>query len=107
MKNINNSDSNNSETKSRKGLILKCIVSGSTRATNAEYLSNKATRFGVTVEEIISHYVSREVLKNLRRGQAQGLDQAKIDNILRFNGKQKKAQISVGTRTPAKKLQTA
>ena len=110
MSNINNiSDSNSSATKTRKGLILKCIVTGATRATNAEYLDNKAKRFGVSVSDISSHYVTREILKNLRRGQTQGLSETQISNILRFNGKQKNAQISVSTRsaTASKKLQTA
>ena len=86
--NINNSDSNNSATKARKGLVLTCIVTGATRATNAEYLDNKAQRFGVSVSDITSHYVTREVLKNLRRGQTQGLSETQISNILRFNGKE-------------------
>lgn len=81
--------SNNTAPKANKTPVLTCIVSGKTRNTNQEYLANKANKAGTTVEEIVSHYVSREVLKNLRRGDKQGLSDQQAARILALNGKQK------------------
>jgi predicted DNA-binding protein len=83
MKNINTAP------KANKTPVLTCIVTGKTRNTNQEYLANKASKAGTTVEEIVSHYVSREVLKNLRRGDKQGLTDQQVSRILALNGKQK------------------
>jgi len=79
-------------TKSAKTPVLTCLVTKTNRNTNMEYLQNKAERAGVTVEEIIANYVSREVLKNLRRGNLQGLTQEQATRIIRLNGKQKGAK---------------
>ena len=80
---------NNTNTKQNKTPVLTCLVTKTNRTTNLEYLQNKASKAGVTVEEIVSNYVSREVLKNLRRGNLQGLSQEQADRIIRLNGKQK------------------
>ena len=84
---------NNAETNQQKQKTptLSCIVTGKSRLTNQEYLDNKASAAGATVEEIVSHYVTREVLKNLRKGDLQGLRQEVATRILRLNGKQKGA----------------
>lgn len=74
-------------TKATKSLTLTCRVSGKSRPTTQEYLDNKASRLGVTVEEIVNSYVTREVLKNLRKGDLQGLSKSDADNIIRLNGK--------------------
>lgn len=92
MKNINTA------AKANKTPVLTCIVSGKTRNTNQEYLANKANKAGTTVEEIVSHYVSREVLKNLRRGDKQGLSDTQVSRILALNGKQKGAKASSSRR---------
>ena len=84
----------NTAPKANKTPVLTCIVSGKTRNTNQEYLANKANKAGTTVEEIVSHYVSREVLKNLRRGEKQGLSDQQISRILTLNGKQKNVKTS-------------
>ena len=81
--------SNINAVKATKTPVLTCIVSGKTRITNQEYLANKANKAGTTVEEIVSTYVTREVLKNLRRGEKQGLNDQQIERILVLNGKQK------------------
>lgn len=81
--------SNNAVEKTNKTPVLTCIVTGKNRPTNQEYLQNKADKAGATVEEIVSHYVTREVLKNLRRGEKQGLSDQQIARILKLNGKQK------------------
>lgn len=47
------------------GLKLTCQVTGKSRATNQNYLAAKAARVGVTVEEILANYVSKEGLKVL------------------------------------------
>lgn len=89
---------NNTAPKANKTPVLTCIVSGKNRNTNQEYLANKANKAGTTVEEIVSHYVSREVLKNLRRGEKQGLSDQQISRILALNGKQKGAKASASRR---------
>lgn len=93
MKNINTAP------KANKTPVLTCIVSGKTRNTNQEYLANKANKAGTTVEEIVSHYVSREVLKNLRRGDKQGLSDTQVSRIIALNGKQKGIKASSSRRT--------
>jgi hypothetical protein len=81
--------SNINAVKATKTPVLTCIVSGKNRITNQEYLANKANKASTTVEEIVSTYVTREVLKNLRRGEKQGLNDQQIERILILNGKQK------------------
>lgn len=90
--------SNINAPKANKTPVLTCIVSGKNRNTNQEYLANKASKANTTVDEIVSHYVSREVLKNLRRGEKQGLSDQQISRILILNGKQKGVKAS-GIRT--------
>jgi hypothetical protein len=85
------SNNTNANQQKQKTPVLTCIVTGKNRLTNQEYLENKANAAGATVEEIVSHYVTREVLKNLRTGNLQGLSQEKATRILRLNGKQKGA----------------
>ena len=92
----------NTAVKANKTPVLTCIVTGKNRNTNQEYLANKANKAGTTVEEIVSNYVSREVLKNLRKGDLQGLSQEQATRILRLNGKQKGA-----TKSRARELQPA
>lgn len=87
-------NSNTATKATNKTPVLTCIVTGKTRNTNQEYLQNKADKAGTTVEEIVSNYVSREVLKNLRTGNLQGLSQEQATRILRLNGKQKGASKS-------------
>ena len=64
----------NTDTQKRRGrpagsgnptLKLKCLVTGTSRATNMKYLQAKADRVGVTVDEIVSNYVSKAGLKQL------------------------------------------
>lgn len=90
---------NNTNTKQNKTPVLTCLVTKSNRPTNLEYLQNKASKAGVTVDEIVSNYVSREVLKNLRRGNLQGLSQEQADRIIRLNGKQKSKTSAARTAT--------
>jgi len=93
MTNITKGGNNmNNITKSAKTPVLTCLVTKTFRNTNMEYIQNKAERAGVSVDEIIANYVSREVLKNLRRGNLQGLTQEQATRIIRLNGKQKGAK---------------
>lgn len=46
-------------------LKLTCLVTGKSRATNGKYLQAKAERLNVTVDTIVSNYVSKEGLKQL------------------------------------------
>ena len=89
MEKIMTNNTNNTNTKQNKTPVLTCLVTKTTRPTNLEYLQNKATKASVTIEEIVSNYVSREVLKNLRRGELQGLTQEQASRIIRLNGKHK------------------
>ena len=65
-------------------LKLICQITGKVRATNQNYLNSKANRLGVTVDEIINNYVSKQGLKQL-----QADTNLKADNreqLLRHNG---------------------
>lgn len=66
-------------------LKLVCQVTGKTRATNQNYLNAKATRLGVTVNEIINNYVSKEGLKQLQNDQAVLADRNK-ELLIQVNG---------------------
>jgi hypothetical protein len=46
-------------------LKLVCLVTGKSRATNQKYLEAKAIRLGVTVDEIVKNYVSKEGMKSM------------------------------------------
>lgn len=65
-------------------LKLVCQVTGKSRATNQNYLNAKATRLGVTVDEILSNYVSKEGLKQLQNDQAIAADRK--EQLTRING---------------------
>jgi hypothetical protein len=65
-------------------LKLICQVTGKTRATNQNYLNAKATRLGVTVDEIINNYVSKEGLKQLQADSSLKADSR--EQLLRLNG---------------------
>jgi hypothetical protein len=65
-------------------LKLVCQVTGKSRATNQNYLNAKATRLGVTVDEILSNYVSKEGLKQLQNDQAIATDRK--EQLIRVNG---------------------
>jgi hypothetical protein len=65
-------------------LKLTCVITGTTRATNQNYLSAKASRLGVTVEEIISNYVSKTGLKQLSEDTA--MDATRKEYLLKLNG---------------------
>ncbi len=73
-------------------LKLICQVTGKSRATNQNYLNGKASRLGVTVEEIISNYVSKE-----------GLKQLQADNNLKANTREQLLRLNGGTRQRASK----
>lgn len=65
-------------------LKLVCQVTGKARATNQNYLNGKATRLGVTVDEIINNYVSKEGLKQLQDDQTVAADRK--EQLIRING---------------------
>jgi hypothetical protein len=48
-------------------LKLTCLVTGQTRATNLKYLDAKAQRLGITVDEIVKNYVSKQGLATLEQ----------------------------------------
>ena len=45
---------------------LKCNITGTERVTNVPYLTKKADRLGITVEEYKSNYVSKAALGNIK-----------------------------------------
>ena len=65
-------------------LKLVCQVTGKARATNQNYLNAKATRLGVTVDEIINNYVSKDGLKQLQNDQTIAADRK--GQLTRVNG---------------------
>jgi hypothetical protein len=65
-------------------LKLVCQVTGKARATNQNYLNAKATRLGVTVDQIINNYVSKEGLKQLQNDQTIAADRK--EQLLKLNG---------------------
>jgi len=65
-------------------LKLVCAVTGKSRATNQNYLRIKAERLGVSIEEILGNYVSKEGLKQLANDTT--IDEARKEALLRFNG---------------------
>jgi hypothetical protein len=82
---------------------LVCQVTGVGRYTNAQYLSKKAEQRNCSTEDILKHYVSRDVAKLLRSGKTvaeiKGILGSTFESpiqelegamILRFNGKTKK-----------------
>lgn len=76
-------------------LKLICQVTGKSRATNQNYLNAKATRLGVTVDEIINSYVSKDGLKQLQNNEAT-IDPSRREQLIRLNG---------GTRVRAAKIE--
>lgn len=92
MNNIN-------ETKQK--LTLKCIVTGAERPTSEQYLQTKANRTSSNVQEIVTNYVSRDTLKEIRQTvraggtEYKGLSLNTLQTILRLNGKQKHAAVAV------------
>jgi hypothetical protein len=70
----------------KPALKLTCVVTGKTRPTNMKYLQAKALKHGVTVEEIMASYVSKEgkivVLD--------GTNHPDRERILRLNGRTSK-----------------
>ena len=65
-------------------LKLICQVTGKARATNQNYLNAKASRLGVTVDEIINNYVSKEGLKQLQNDQT--IITERKEQLIRING---------------------
>ena len=74
-------------------LKLTCLVMGKSRATNQKYLEAKASRLGVTVEEIVNNYISKDGLKQLDT-----FDHANKELLRRING---------GTRISSEKVAIA
>ena len=50
------------------GTTIVCAVSLKSRPTTYTYLQNKATRLGVTVEDLKKFYVCREVITQVNKG---------------------------------------
>lgn len=68
-------------TKDRKeGLKLTCSVTGKSRPTNQKYLDAKASRLGVTVDELMKSYVSKEGLTQLTE------ENPSYQELLKING---------------------
>ena len=70
--------------KERKGLKLTCTITGKSRPTNQKYLDAKASRLGVSVEELVANYVSKEGLAQLTS------DNPRYQELMKMNGKIRK-----------------
>lgn len=77
-------------------LKLTCVITGTTRATNQNYLNAKADRLGVAVEQIIANYVSKTGLKQLAN-----------DNTVDATRKEFLQKINGGTRQRAARTELA
>ena len=64
-----------------KGLKLTCTITGKSRPTNQKYLDAKASRLGVTVEELMKNYVSKEGLAQMTK------DTPRYEELMKMNGK--------------------
>ena len=86
---------------------LKCNITGTERVTNVPYLTKKADRLGITVEEYKSNYVSKAALGNLKTDIEQssieqvasklGTNVDQVTNYINFNGKNKFVPAEVST----------
>ena len=65
-------------------LKLTCVITGTARATNQNYLNAKAARLGVSVDQIISNYVSKAGLKQLANDGS--IDATRKERLLKLNG---------------------
>ena len=76
-------------------LKLTCVITGTTRATNQNYLNAKASRVGVSVDEIINNYVSKTGLKQLANDNT--IDATRKERLLKLNGgtRQRTARIEL------------
>mgnify|MGYP006879272808 CR=1 FL=1 len=63
--------------KSKSKNILTCNITGQERMSNKEYLANKASKKGTTVEEFKQFYINKEEYKRLKADVAEsGIDNA-------------------------------
>jgi hypothetical protein len=91
-------------TKVRKSASpkLTCVITGSTRPTNENYLKSKAEKKGIPVQEFVQYYASKQAVKRLRAGQpveqirqelnaevSTPISDETVQAILRCNGKSK------------------
>lgn len=65
----------------KEGLKLTCTITGKSRPTNQKYLEAKASRLGVTVEELIKNYVSKEGLAQMTP------ETPRYQELMKMNGK--------------------
>ena len=78
---------------------LKCNITGTERVTNVPYLTKKADRLGISVEDYKANYVSKVALGELKaKITEQGIDHAakvydttteQVEAYVNFNGKNK------------------
>ena len=78
---------------------LKCNITGTERVTNVPYLTTKADRLSITVEEYKANYVSKAALGNLKTEIAEssieavaeklGVSVSQVEAYINFNGKNK------------------
>ena len=86
---------------------LKCNITGTERVTNVPYLTKKADRLGITVEEYKSNYVSKAALGNIKTDIAEtsitdvamklGTTEGQVERYINFNGKNKFVPAEVST----------
>jgi hypothetical protein len=67
----------------KEALKLTCTVTGKSRPTNQKYLDAKAQKLNVSVQDIITYYVSKEGLATI----IANTEYPNRDNLLKYNGK--------------------
>ena len=86
---------------------LTCLITGKKRTSNAKYQKIKADRLGIEVEKLQKYYVSREAIRELRKGltieqireklgsnpDSVGFDEIEVKELLRINSKGKHKEV--------------
>jgi len=67
----------------KAALKLTCTVTGKSRPTNQKYLDAKAQKLNVSVQDLITYYVSKEGLATITAN----TEYPNRDNLLKYNGK--------------------
>ena len=93
-----------STEKSAKTPTLTCIVTGKSRQSTNQYLEEKASRLGASVDDVITHYICKDAMKMLNAGkslsevqEALGVTGVTVDTEIlargiQLNGKKKRSE---------------
>ena len=86
----------------KAALKLTCTVTGKSRPTNQKYLDAKAQKLNVSVQDLITYYVSKEGLATIM----DNADYPNRDNLLKYNGKTRTKTTTTEKKPATKKALT-